>query len=256
MNLFLVLAFLFSGFIFWKRGKEEHYKEEVIFDGFLLTGIFGVLAARLGFIILNPNIFGLSLFKWLDFMSYPGFNGVIGLIFMALYLYRFAKKNKWDGYEILDFWSLASSLGLAILHIGLFFDSGSFGVVTKLPIGVIFPGSFEPRHPVQLYYALFYFALFAYLQWSEWQYRSFEWYRYGKKTAQTGFLLAMTMILAGIGQVLLSFLKQTPVMAFGVNLELVTGFLAFILGIIILYLRSGRELPFFKKGHHGKIERL
>lgn len=256
INLFLVLAFLLSGYIFWKRGREEHYKEEIIFDGFLLSLIVGVISARLGFVLLNAGSFGFSVLKWIDIVSFPGFNGMLGLVAMGIYLYRFAKKNKWDGFEILDFWVSAMALGLAFLQIGLFFDTGSYGIVTNLPVGMTFPGSFEARHPLQLYYAVFYLGLFAYLQWVEFQYRTFEWYRFGKKTAQTGFLLAMALIANGIVTIGFSFLKNSPVLVLGVNLEIIAGFLSFIFGVILLYIRSGRELPFFKKRQYGRIERL
>lgn len=256
INLFLVLAFLLSGYVFWKRGRDEHYKEEIIFDGFLLSLIVGVISARLGFILLNAGSFGFSFLKWIDIFANPGLSGVVGLFAMGVYLHRFAKKNKWDGLEILDFWVSAMSLGLAVLHLGMFFDMGSYGIVTNLPIGVKFPGSFEARHPLQLYYALFYVVLFVYLQWVEYQYRTFEWYRFGKKTAQTGFLLAMAMITTGIISIVFSFLKQTPILFLGINFEIIVGFLSFIFGVILLYVRSGRELPFFKKRQHGKIERL
>lgn len=256
VNVFLVLAFLLSGYVFWKRGRDEHYKEEIIFDGFLLSLIVGLISARVGFVLLNLDTFGFSFLKWIDIFAHPGLSGIVGLFAMGIYIYRFSRKNKWDGFEILDFWVSAMSLGLAVLHLGMFFDLNSYGIVTNLPIGVKFPGSFEARHPLQLYYAGFYLLLFVYLQWAEFQYRTFEWYRFGKKTAQTGFLLAMAMITSGIVMIAFSFLKEAPDVLFGVNLEIIVGFLSFIFGIILLYVRSGRELPFFKKRQHGKIERL
>lgn len=256
INVFLALAFLVSSFIFWKRGREEHYKEELLFDGFLLSGLAGVLAARIGYIALNAGDFGLSLLRWLDVFSYPGFSGSIGLAVMGMYLYRFAQRNKWDGFEILDFWAPAIALGLAVLHIGMFFDAGGYGLPTDLPWGVIFPGTFESRHPVQLYFALFYVLLFAYLQWVEFHYRTFEWYRSGKKTAQTGFLIAIAMSAAGISQVVFSFLKENLVQLYGVGVDQVVGLVLFLVGVGILYVRSGRELPFWKRRRHAKVERL
>lgn len=256
LNVFLALAFLVSSFIFWKRGREEHYKEELIFDGFLLSGIVGVIFARIGFVVLHAGDFGLAINKWFDVLSYPGLSGTVGLVAMGLYLYRFAKNHKWDAFEILDFWSGAMALGLAVLQVGLFFDGGGSGLPTQLPIGVVFPGNFEARHPVQLYFAVFYLLLFIYLQWAEFNYRTFEWYRSGKKTAQTGFLISIAMISSGIVQVGLSFLKIPTAEFFGVNIDQATGLLLFIAGLVLLYVRSGRELPILKRRRYAKVERL
>lgn len=256
INIFLVLAFLFSGYVFWRHSRDEHYKEEIVFDGFLLAIVAGLLSARIGYILLNFEDFGFSFLKWVDILTNPGVSGVVGLVAMASYLLRFAKKNKWDEWEILDFWAPAMSLGLVFLYAGMFFDAGSYGVVTNLPLGVKFPGSFEARHPLQLYYALVYLILFIYLQWVENQYRTFEWYRFGKKTAQTGFVTAMFLVVTGVVTVALSFLKQNPILLLGVNLEIPIGFLALIFGLGLLFVRSGRELPLLKKKRYGKVERL
>lgn len=256
ISLFLILAFLVSSFIFWRRGREEHYKEELLFDGFLLSGLVGVLAARAGYVVLNAGDFGFSLVRWLDFFSYPGFSGSIGLAVMGIYLHRFAKRSKWDSFEILDFWAPAMALGLAVLHVGLFFDGGGYGLASTLPWAVTFPGSFAARHPVQLYFAIFYVVLFAYLQWAEFHYRTFEWYRSGKKTAQTGFLVAVAMSTTGLVHVIFSFLKENPTQLYGIGIDQVIGMVLFFVGVGTLYVRSGKELPFLKRRRHAKVERL
>ena len=52
-GIFSVLAFLFTGFYFWKKSREEHYNEIEIFDGFILATIFSFIVARAVYIILN-----------------------------------------------------------------------------------------------------------------------------------------------------------------------------------------------------------
>jgi len=255
MSFFMVLAFLASAFIFWKRGREEHYREDQLFDGFLMATVFGLLAARAGYVIFNFATFGFSIIRWVDFLSYPGLSGLFGLIAGGWYLYRYAGKNRWDGYEILDFWAIAATTGLIFTSVGAFFDGSGYGYATSLPVGVTFPSLIEPHHPVQLYFFLFYLVLCFYLFWAEYHYRTFEWYRYGKKTAQTGFLISTFIIVAGLANFIFAFFKPPTLTLYGINLDMIVSLAAFVAGVMLLYVRSGRVLP-FSAGSKKKRARL
>lgn len=258
LSVFLALAFIMSSFIFWRRGREEHYKEDQLFDGFLLSVVVGLLAARIGFIIMHFGQFGASVVQMLDIVSNPGFSGLAGVVVAGLYLYRFAQRNKWDAYEIMDFWATAMALGLAIVYTGMFFDGSGYGYATGLPWGVVFPGVVEPHHPAQLYLAGFYMLLFWYLSWVEYRYRTFEWYRSGKKTAQTGFVISSFVIASGFMQVLLTFVKPPLMTLAFVNVDRLIAFVHLIAGILMLYVRAGRVLPFSEESRKRKarLERL
>lgn len=242
LSVFMVLAFITSAFTFWRKGREEHYGEGEFFDGFILASLFGFLTGRLGFILLNYDRFGMSILKWIDVFMYPGVNGLIGLAVASIYLYRFAKQNKWDIFEVMDFWVLALASGLTLTYIGLFFDGTAVGLPTSLPVGVIFSGLLEPHHPAQLYSALFFLLLGLYLNRVEYRYRSFEWYRAGKKTAQTGFLLSAALIATSFFYFLLSWVKPAVFIVGGLDLDRVLALAGFVTGIVLLYMRSGRSL--------------
>jgi len=38
---------------FWRKGREEHFPEDELFDGYLLALLVGVVASRLGFIVFS-----------------------------------------------------------------------------------------------------------------------------------------------------------------------------------------------------------
>ncbi len=257
-SIFLAAAFLFSSFIFWKRGREEHYKEDQLFDGFLLSVLVGLFAARLGFIILNFSQFGASPLQWLDIISKPGFNGLAGVVIAGLYLYRYAQKNKWDAFEIMDFWATAMALGLGLVYFGMFFDGSGYGYPTGYSWGMVFPQLVEPHHPAQLYLSGFYFILFIYLFWVEYKYRTFEWYRSGRKTAQTGFVLSSFIIMSGLAQVLITFFRPPVLQILTINGDRLIAFAILIVGILLLYVRAGRALPFTEESRKRKarLERL
>jgi prolipoprotein diacylglyceryltransferase len=241
LSVFLVVAFLTSSFIFWRKGREEHYNEGEFFDGFILASLIGFVAGRIGFIALNYERFGLAVLHWLDIFAYPGINGSIGLLCATFYLYHFAQKNKWDVFEVLDFWVLSLASGLTLGYIGLFFDGTAVGKATTLPIGLVFPGLIESHHPAQLYAALFFLCISIYLGRVEYRYRSFEWYRSGKKTAQTGFLVSIFLIAASLFFFLISWVKPPVFSISGIDIDRILALVAFVVGVILLYTRSGRS---------------
>lgn len=241
LNVFLVLAFFSMAFLFWRKGKEEHYDEATLFDGFLLSMLVGIIGARLGFIAFHPEVFGLQIFNWININAYPGFNLITGILAAGAYIYYYANKHKWDVFEIVDFWVLGLSFALSMVWVGLFLDGSSFGYPTSLPIGLIFPGVFEPHQPVQLYFAAFYLLLFWYLSWADYHYRTFSWYRAGKNTAQTGYLTSIFIIGTGVFSLIMTWLRPSQFVIGGLALDIPVYIITTLLGVILLWWRSGRS---------------
>lgn len=247
LTVLAMIAFFFAAFIFWRKGREEHYNLFEIFDAFLLSLIFAFVMGRIFFVAINWSQFSSSWWQIFDIVHKPGNELFLALLSSAFYLYRYAHKRKWDAFEILDFWATAVSLGLCFVYIGFFLAGSYGGQFTSLPWGIVMPGNFEKTHPVQLYFVVFYLALFWYLSRMEYQYRTLEWYRKGKKTAQSGFLLSNFLIcLGGFYLVMIPFRLPSVVIG-GINFDPYINLFLFVLGIMILYHRSGRSLIFWKK---------
>lgn len=69
LNVMVVVALLAGLFAFWRKGKEEHYDEMMLFDALLLSFVFGAIAARLVFIGLNFTQFGFNVLSWFDLID-------------------------------------------------------------------------------------------------------------------------------------------------------------------------------------------
>ena len=124
----------------------------------------------------------------------------------------------------------------------------------------MFPQLIEPHHPIQIYFTIFYVSLYFYLSRVEYSYRTFTWYRYGKKTAQTGFLTSVFLIFVSVFTFLLAFLKPATLEFMGINFDMVLSLVLALTGVLLLYARSGRSLPLpsrkKSKPIRTKIEKL
>jgi len=245
-TIFLILAFFASTYVFWRKGREEHYQEDELFDAFLQALFWGVLWSRIGFVALHLDAFGLQPLNWINVIDLPGYSTLFGLIAAAWSLYKSAKSQKWDEYEVLDFGVIAVTLATAILWLGSFFSGADFGTPTSLPWGVQFPNVFDKRHPLQLYGFLAYLLAFLYLFWAESRYRTFSWYRARKDSAQSGFLFCAFCIFWGVIGTVLWFFSPTKVFYFGVPVEQVIRIFIVFFGAVKMFHRSGRSFSFKK----------
>ncbi len=255
-SVFWAIAFLVSGFVFWKRGRAEHYPEDQLFDGFLLSTIVALLVGRIGFVALHFS--QASIWQWLNPVGQAGVSGVLFLVAAGWYIYRYAQQNKWDIFEVLDLWSMSMTMGLAIGQLGAFFAGTGVGYATTLPWGIRFPGLIEAAHPIQLYLFVWYLLLFWYLSWAEYKYRTFSWYRGSKKTAQTGYLISVFIIAAAGFTFAMTFLRPATTLLFQVNVERLWSSMLVVAGFALLYSRSGRVIPLTREWlkQRKRMERL
>ena len=242
ISLFVFLAAFFAAFVFWRKGREEHYDQLEIFDAFMSSGIIGFLAGRLFFVIFHWSIFAENFWQIFNVVKFPGNEPLAILFVAALFLYKRAIKKKWDAFEILDFWVTAITLGMVFLYAGFFLDGSYGGSFTKMPWGLVMPGTFEKSHPVQLYFLVFYLVTFIYLVKVEYKYRTFEWYRHGRKTAQSGFLFSTFAIFTSIFYLVSSPLRLPSMVWGGIVVDQWFYLILLVAGLVLLLKRSGREI--------------
>jgi len=243
---FAALAFASALFLFWKNGKEEHIDEFSVADIALLAGFWGWVGARLGFILTHLDVMGWDILRWISLVEYPGYLGVSGLLFAVGAVILEARKAKEDVWKVLDLAAVGVSFGLVLLSAGMFVHGAGFGNATTLPFGVSFPGVFDRRHPVQLYAAVGYLALFFLLRFVQQRYRLFSWYKGNRRIAQAG--LVTTVFLAGYGllELGLSFLRESQVVIARIPAEQLFYGLC-LLGAVVCFLDRWGKLPVRKR---------
>jgi len=124
-------------------------------------------------------------------------------IVIAIALYWFARKQKWNFLWLIDRIVVPVALAGFFIRMGNLFNSEIYGKPTSLPWGFIFTSVDDiPRHPSQLYEAISYLAIFFLLSW--------YYLRKGVKTVN-GLIFGWFLILIFGVRILIEFLKEPQV---------------------------------------------
>lgn len=227
-NVFLVLAFLAAGFVFWKRGKEEHFAEDLLFDGYLFATTAGLVAARIAYVLLHFGEFGWSVTAWINLWSHPGLSLAFGVVVGLGFLIRVSRSQHWDSYTILDMFMPGLALAIAFQQLGLVIAGRSIGLQLG-PVTV----------PVAVFLIVLMLGLSRYLYWVEYRYRTFAWYKSNQDAAKSGFITALGLLVINlifvVSSVISGGLQPTLSQAITDGLFVV----GFVLGVGLLVKRSG-----------------
>ncbi|MFZ1807986.1 MAG: prolipoprotein diacylglyceryl transferase [Cyclobacteriaceae bacterium] len=182
-----------------------------------------IVGARLGHILFYDPLYYLNnpieilpirikpTFQFTGLTGLASHGGILGAL-IALYLYN--RKSKKDYMWMLDRLVIGGTLLGGFIRIGNLINSEIVGTPSQLPWAFIFSRIDQtPRHPAQLYEALFYLSisLILFLIWQS-----------GKVSNYKGFLFGLGMFLIFLQRFLVEFLKENQV-AFEEQLQLNMG---------------------------------
>ena len=202
--------------------REGHSQTDL--DKLTMYVVLGVvIGARLGHILFYDPIYYLHhpieilpfrlepTFEYTGLTGLASHGGVLGAL-LALYLY--CKKHKKDFLWTLDRLTIAGSLLGGFIRLGNLMNSEIVGIPTQVPWAFVFMRIDQvPRHPAQLYEAVFYLTIFLIL---------ILLWKSGKVQSQKGFLFGLGFSFIFAQRFLMEFLKENQV-AFEENLQLNMG---------------------------------
>ncbi len=157
----LAVAFIAGAALAGLRAKKEGIDQEIIFNFLFLAFIWGILGARLFYVIENAGYYFREPLEiiMLQHGGLSWFGGLIaGMISGGLYL----KKKKLSLYKALDLCAPFIALAQAIGRIGCLFNGCCFG--RPATRGFYFPTHSEVLVPIQLYSSLALLFIFIILK--------------------------------------------------------------------------------------------
>lgn len=230
----MILGYQFMLKIYKHEGLSEPDLDKLT----TYVALGAIIGARFGHILFYDPIYYLNnpieilpvriepTFQFTGLAGLASHGGVFGAL-LALYLY--SKKYKKDFLWTLDRLTIAASLLGGFIRLGNLMNSEILGIPTQVPWAFVFIRIDQiPRHPAQLYEALFYLAisLVLFLLWKS-----------GKVQNHKGFLFGLGLSLIFVQRFLMEFLKENQV-AFEENLHLNMGQILslplIIIGILIM----------------------
>jgi hypothetical protein len=221
LSAFVFLAFLWASFVFYKKAIEYHESEEVVFNAVLLMGILAFVFSRFWFVASKLEWFYGHWIRVLFLREYPGMSGwgvLLGVLLGALIVVnRFNRKL----FDWLDLVALGLSAGMPIVYAA----KGALSVGT----GVIFLGM-----TAEMVKALFLSLWFFFLWWVEGEYRTYDWYRFRKTQARTGFVTGVFVFGFGFINLLVNLKTKTTAIWYVYAILVVVG-------ALVVYIRSERK---------------
>ena len=200
--------------------------------------LVSLLGARLFAIVINSSTyfyeFSLNTFFRLFHFWDKGLNFAGALTAFLLYLYHLCKKNDQDFWAWMDALIPSAILGLAIFHMGAFFDGINYGRETSLPWGVNFESPSikyaVPIHPTQIYaflYSAVISSVLIHLNYHNKKIRSMT---------KKGFLALIGIIAYNSLRLIEEFVRGDDViMVFGIRISQITTFVT--LAVAIFYFK-------------------
>lgn len=233
LSLSVVIAYFWYGFVIYKKGLEYRYPSESLLDLAVLSGIFGWIGSRLGFVLSHLSTFQINWLRVFLLVAYPGYEYLgllIGLIFGVVFLSRREEIKMSDG---LDLVGLALPGAMAFERLGRVL-SGQVNLIFGLPM--------------EIFQAFLFLIIFVWLWKLESEYRTFEWYRFRKTQAKSGFIFGSFLFFTGLIIVISNIWPKTNLFT------MILGVISVFWGVVVIYRQSGRSLahdvkllPFVKR---------
>lgn len=207
----LILCIYILGWIYKRENIPSRNLEKLT-----MYGIIGIMAgARLGHCLFYEPSYYLSHplemilpvtfppdggMKFIGYQGLASHGGVLGLL-IALYIY--SRKTKHAMIDTIDLIAVVSGLSFGFIRLGNFMNSEIIGMPTTKPWGVIFEKADNlPRHPAQLYEAIAYFIIFAFMM---------ILYKKRRDRFKNGFLFGLGSVLFFTARFIVEFVKEDHV---------------------------------------------
>ncbi len=222
----LVVAFSLSSWLARQEAKRQRVNPETIFNFLFEVFIFGVIGARIFYVIENMGYYSKNLLE-IIMLQYGGLSWFGGLIMGAVSGIIYLRKKRLGVYSILDLVSPFVVLGQALGRIGCLLNGCCFGKVSSY--GIYFEVHKLVLLPTQIYSAVILLIIFIVLRLLQ------------NKTRPAGMIFFTYLFLYSIKRFFIEFWRaDNPVILSGLTLFQILSILVFCVSSVklILIVRS------------------
>lgn len=198
---------------------------------------YGFTAKRAALVYLVTNSFvflSIYVITWMElgFRGWGATHFIRIVMWMPLLLLPFAKLFKIEPGRFFDFFAPSYAISFPLGHIGCAFAGCCYGYPCDW--GIYNPVLHKLLFPVQFVECLISLLIFFYLLYHA------RRHNYESK----GKVLALFILLTGLGRVITEFLRDVERLFFNISDRCIWAFLAFVSGIVMLFVIRSREKNF------------
>ena len=163
-GVMVAIGFAVAAALIYKRAAKLSLDKEKCVDLAIIILIFGVLGARLLYVLLNLSFYAANPLE-IIMLSKGGLVWYGGFFSALISLIVYTKINKLNFWSIVDLLTPYVALGQAFGRIGCFLNGCCYGIKVPpgFPLAVTFPCETDPRLPSQLISAALLFVIFVIL---------------------------------------------------------------------------------------------
>lgn len=262
-GLIVMSSVLIGGWLAEREVRRRGENGEALIDAMVWAVVAGILGARLWYVlnatiggnrsyiedpvsIIRPPIAGLHIFG--------------GLLFGAIVLIGYLKKNGYDSWLFLDAIAPVALIGQAIGRLGNFINQELYGPPTTLPWGISIPADHRllqfadlAKYPVE---TTRFHPTFAYeMILNVLAYLFIIWYsRQNEEELKPGAIFSLWLIFAGFNRTFIEFFRpdQPRLGDTFITTSMLIAFLMGVAGVVMFLVRNGRLQLSFAEGWEEK----
>ena len=226
---------LFVGlYYFWKMGRDEHWEEIALFDGFFLALLTYYVVGRVGYVLSNWSEFQ-SLSAAFSLLSRPGIAHYLGIAGSLVMVIVIARAKNWELWKVLDAFTVALFMILVWGSLGSLLNGSNPGRVVSW--GATYPGLTEKVLPIDLWSLVLAILGFGVTSKIRKNFRFYSWYKGEQSVARDGLAACVGLLFVGVYYLFRAFLS-----AGAVNwLLFAAGAFLILFSLGLIYRRSGRS---------------
>lgn len=239
-GVFMFLGLFLGLFWWWRLGRDEHIDESKLFDtGFLLMFVFFAMS-RIGYVVSHWDELR-TLGNGLAMLAYPGMSYWVGVVACGILLILIARAREWEVWKLLDIFVVATSLVMVFASIGGLLNGSNPGIEVSR-FGLLYPGTELRVFPIDLLNIVWFLVLFGVVSRVRKNFRFYRWYKGDQSSVKDGLAFLVYLGMVSLYYVVRAYLDDGLVTVGGLRVMQMVGLIGFVFSVVMIYIRSGRNV--------------